>query len=348
MAPAIDGTFGAILLGNFVGLILYGQTLHMLYRYATTYPGDSRRLKTLVYLAVLLETISAAMGMHSCYHYLVRSYFRPEALQIGTWSLNLQPLALGLAMVVSQSFFARRLWLLGGRYWIIVIFAVLCYVAELGLLLGEYPLLTPRPDQRNNNTPSIPTAATAKLFVVDNIDVVKMIALLIPTSFAFALAADLVLTVALVHVLHRSRTGLKSTDTMIDVLIMYTVSTGLLTGVVDILATVFAFARSGDFIYVAFTICGARLYAITLLTALNSRKSIAAHGMASAEITGNSPFGFSIARNPVDPSMISVHTHPLRPDISTIDRDAFELSVASRKHTATGDGRTVDLKATSQ
>ncbi|OJT15861.1 hypothetical protein TRAPUB_1513 [Trametes pubescens] len=57
--PALDNTFGAVLLGTFVGLILYGLTLHQSYRYLRLYPNDSRALKCLVaFVVYALEAFS--------------------------------------------------------------------------------------------------------------------------------------------------------------------------------------------------------------------------------------------------------------------------------------------------
>ncbi|KAI0640455.1 hypothetical protein C8Q79DRAFT_453822 [Trametes meyenii] len=204
----LDTTVGVLLIGNFIALILYGLNLHQVYRYISLYPGDSRWLKGLVALALLLETLSSAFGAQTCYHYLVTNYFHPEALQSGVWSLNMYPLLGGLAMVVSQSFFARRLWIFEPRYRPAVILSVICSSAELGFF----------------------SAATAKMFIINNSDDIKPLARLLPAAFTLALVADLLLTVSLIMVLRRSRTGLRRSDTMIDTLIRYTVNTGLVTG----------------------------------------------------------------------------------------------------------------------
>ncbi|TBU51389.1 hypothetical protein BD310DRAFT_769544, partial [Dichomitus squalens] len=46
--PALDNTYGAVLIGTFVALVLYGLQLHQSYRYFRMYHGDSAILKTLV------------------------------------------------------------------------------------------------------------------------------------------------------------------------------------------------------------------------------------------------------------------------------------------------------------
>ncbi|KAI0685982.1 hypothetical protein C8T65DRAFT_678049 [Cerioporus squamosus] len=83
-----------------------------------------------------------------------------------------------------------------------------------------------------------------------------------------ATVADTILTIALIVVLQRSRTGMKGTDDLIDILIVYTFNTGLVTGV---LSLILASAMPKNFIYLCFNIITARLYANTLLAAVNSR-----------------------------------------------------------------------------
>ncbi|KAL1939520.1 hypothetical protein VTO73DRAFT_9831 [Trametes versicolor] len=246
----LDSTFGAFLIGNFPLWSHIASSPSI--RIVKTEP----HLRHQVTSAVLLETCSSVLGIHSCYFYLVTNHSLPlrEAFTVGLWSLN------GLAIDFNKPHLAR--------------FAALC------------------------------TAATAKTFIVDDGAKTRpVLANLISRAFLLALVADCLLTVMLVHVLHNSRTGIKSTNSMIDVMIIYSVRTGLLTGIFDLLTTIFAFVRPTDNAYIAIGLPGARMYAITLLAALNSRQSIAARASSIDEDTTAfgtvvlSPIAFSGTRN---------------------------------------------------
>ncbi|EIW57852.1 uncharacterized protein TRAVEDRAFT_48879 [Trametes versicolor FP-101664 SS1] len=234
MFPALDNTFGAVLLGTFIGLIIYGLTLHQSYRYVRLYPNDSRALKRLVALVVFLETVTSVLSMHVCYYYLTTHYFDPEALLAGVWSLNVRSL----------------------------------FPDDVVDLKASLQVVSLRIRCHYGNSPKW----------------------LVSTGSTMAVTADMLLTAALIVFLHRSRTGLKRTDTMIDTLIIYSVNTGLLTGILNLLSLLFAFFRPGDLIYIGFGIAGVRTYATTLLAALNSRQSLAAHGAGMSDDTN--PFGF--------------------------------------------------------
>ncbi|KAH9846294.1 hypothetical protein C2E23DRAFT_853642 [Lenzites betulinus] len=193
--------------------------------------------------------------MHVCYYYLVTNYFRPQNLSLGLWSTNLYPSVAGLTMAVSQSFFARRVWLLEPRYRPVVVLSCILSLAELGIFI----------------------TGTVMEFITENPEF-RMFLRLTPIAFCLAMASDLILTTLLIHILRRKRTGFSTaTDNIVSVLMMYSVNTGLLNGVFDLLTTVLAFVRPHNTgIWGLFAIAGAKLYAITLLAALHSRSTFRA------------------------------------------------------------------------
>ncbi|KZP34747.1 hypothetical protein FIBSPDRAFT_915860 [Athelia psychrophila] len=90
----------------------------------------------------------------------------------------------------------------------------------------------------------------------------------------FGVASDLFLSITLCFLLHRSRSGVKRTDTMINVLILFTMNTGLLTSLCAVASLVSILAAPTTFIYIAFFFNIGRMYSNTLLVVLNARDSI--------------------------------------------------------------------------
>ncbi|KAH9850400.1 hypothetical protein C2E23DRAFT_887305 [Lenzites betulinus] len=251
--PALDNTFGALLIGCFVGFIQYGWTVNQCYRYFSTYPNDRRILKSLVCTVLILETFHTVLCMHICYYYLIKSYFNPLALEKAVWSINL----LGVVTV-------RRCY--SG-------FAELFLAASLDdrsevqtsgdscriLLFGEFGFATAvtvdtflQPTLHNNNQAWMNSAGVG-----------------------MAVLADSILTAALIFSLHRSRTGIRRTDSIIDLLIMYAINTGLVTGVTNLLSLVFALAMPNNLLYAGIVIVATKLYANSMMAVLNSRRSLA-------------------------------------------------------------------------
>ncbi|TBU39891.1 hypothetical protein BD309DRAFT_1049388 [Dichomitus squalens] len=71
--PSLDNTFGAGLIGTFLGLILYGLTVHQTLTYFRVYTADAFLLKfmaalrsVLLMLLRLLDAGNAVVTMHAC------------------------------------------------------------------------------------------------------------------------------------------------------------------------------------------------------------------------------------------------------------------------------------------
>ncbi|KAI0759575.1 hypothetical protein BD413DRAFT_596250 [Trametes elegans] len=250
--PALDNTFGAVLLGTCIGLILYGLTTHQTYRYFRLYPNDASVIKILVTILLILETFHTALCIHMCYYYLAKNYFHPTALLDGVWSLKLIPVVTGVIIFVCHGFYARRVYIVGGRYKLLVAIVGVFMFGELGFVI----------------------ASTTEAFIQPSFASWESYTWLISAGFGCAVGADLVLTTSLIYVLRRSRTGFKSTDSLIDILIVYTINTGLLTGLFSILSLVFAVVTPNNLIYVALNMVSTRSYANAVLAVLNSRRSL--------------------------------------------------------------------------
>ncbi|KAI1784883.1 hypothetical protein LXA43DRAFT_1119746 [Ganoderma leucocontextum] len=97
----------------------------------------------------------------------------------------------------------------------------------------------------------------------------------ISVSLAIAVFVDTVLAVMLVVWLHRSRTGVKSTNTLLDTLIAYAVTSGSLTDVFNILGFVFAdiiilleaLATSQNLFYVTMNMVVTKVYTNSVMAA---------------------------------------------------------------------------------
>ncbi|KAI0648826.1 hypothetical protein C8Q79DRAFT_924268 [Trametes meyenii] len=135
--PALDSTFGAILLGTCFGLMLYGLTVHQSYQYFRLYPNDIPVLKILVFpdpsshvfcgypvalpmaivlalwkrstrcsvftcgnISVLLVGKVSPLMSGDSYYYFTTNYFNPIALLSGIWSLRLIPIVTGSVIFV--------------------------------------------------------------------------------------------------------------------------------------------------------------------------------------------------------------------------------------------------------
>ncbi|KAM5539714.1 hypothetical protein V8D89_006527 [Ganoderma adspersum] len=249
----IPQTLGADLLGTLFGLILYGLSVHQLYRYFRLFPSDAFFIRILVALVMTFETVHAVLTMHFCYDFLVTNYLNPEAFENGVWSLDAVPIVVSAIVFSSQLFFARRAYLSGPRFRPFVIFALLLVVAEIGFSIE----------------------ITIKTFSQKLADLGEE-KWLISATLGMPLAADLVFAITLLTVLRVSRQCEKKTcESKLDLFVIYVVNTGLLHCIVNAVALAVNLASMNGVstYYLLFNIIAARLYANSLLAALNSREA---------------------------------------------------------------------------
>ncbi|KAI0643493.1 hypothetical protein C8Q79DRAFT_1012763 [Trametes meyenii] len=270
--PSMDSTLGAIYIGLVIGTMLFGLTIHQTYRYFKLYPNDRFYIKALVIIIVyvqivvdilttfhLLASISALEAFHSVlwatvgYHYLISEALNISGLILGHWSVRMTVMETGFSVFACQCFYACRVYLIGPRYRWLVAPAAVVLVVGLGFAIS---------------------AGVEAFIYAHYITDFKHVSWLVSAAYGFAVAADVILTGALVFVLRKARTGSKRSDPILDVLTIYTINTGLLTSIVSIAVFIFALILPGNLIYAGISIVGAKLYANSVLAVLNSRKSI--------------------------------------------------------------------------
>ncbi|KAI0363602.1 hypothetical protein BV20DRAFT_1057897 [Pilatotrama ljubarskyi] len=254
--PSIANTYGAILLGTFVSLMLYGLTIHQAYRYARMHNRDPQFMKGYVVFIVILDTFHTVLCMHISYWYLVTNYFKPDRLFKGVWSLNLVAVTVGVTIVACQAFFARRVYVIGQKFRIVAVATGVMFLAELGFSI----------------------AISIKAFVLPNLAEFNKWAWLVSVAYGIAVGSNAMLTSILIFILHRSRTGFKRTDTIIDTLIRYAVCTGFVTDIFSVFALVFALIQPDNLIYTGIDLVTSKLYVNSVLAALNFREAILSQG----------------------------------------------------------------------
>ncbi|KAL7278321.1 hypothetical protein ACG7TL_008297 [Trametes sanguinea] len=285
----LDNTIGYMLIGTFVSLVLYGVSVLQVYRYIQLYPKDSIIIKTIVFIVMILETVHSILPMHTCYYYLV-SHFGSEIAALDTvWSINLLPVIASVTTLASQLFFARRVSLIGTFHKLVAAIAIISLMASVALSI---------PIQVERNC--------CLRFVQKEHPMVS-------ATLALAALADHMLSGAIICALLRSkdmytRQGgpgyheLQGDDsqlllsrtctTKIEYFTLYVINTGLLTGIIHGLSAIFAIRWPSDLLWSSIGLLAIKLYAITLLAVLNSRKLLISRGVAIFETT--EPLGRNI------------------------------------------------------
>ncbi|KAK7448085.1 hypothetical protein VKT23_013842 [Stygiomarasmius scandens] len=91
---------------------------------------------------------------------------------------------------------------------------------------------------------------------------------------AFGAAGDVAITVALIWLLGKSKSGIQRTNTVINKLITFILTTGLATSIDAILSLISISVWPDTFIYITFYCVIARLYSNSLMATLNARQKL--------------------------------------------------------------------------
>ncbi|KAI8969889.1 hypothetical protein BD414DRAFT_427832 [Trametes punicea] len=288
--PALDNTFGVILVCTFLGCMLFGLTSHQTYRYFRLYLSDPLGMKAFV----RLDIGHSVIAMHICYFYLVTNYFNPIRLLYGVWWV---PSDVGCVIVVSHVFYSRRVWRRA-------------YMPPPAGVLSA---------QLTASGSCAAVTSTVEAFVQPSFQAYQHYNWVTCSTLAVAVVLDLFIAGLLIFYLRRSRTGFKRTDSLVDVLMVYTINTGdFLYSIISLIASITAITMPGNLIYSGVYIIAAKMYANSLLAVLNSRRSLIDRGLEGFE-TGSlglqvvtarhrkgGPLGLASPTSPKIPTVIDV------------------------------------------
>jgi len=211
-------------------------------------------VKLAVGLLWCFQAFQLACSAQSLYRWSVTNYNNPLALEWGTWEFSIQGYNTVCSSFTVQTFFAYRVYSLSADLYVGMLVQVLVLV-QFGF--------------------------GAAAFTRMNIDVefrvmVKDCTWLVVSWLAIQATADIVIATRMCLLLRHRRTGFPKTDSVINRMVLYTISTGLVTGVLSCIDLVL-FAKYG-FEFGVFVI-GMTLgpfYSITMLANLHMRKTLRA------------------------------------------------------------------------
>jgi len=254
VAPVLhlDNTFGALFIGVVVAGCLWGVTCSQTFMYYRNYTEDPLHLKVLVAAVWALDTAHQALITHTAYTYLVTHFSQIPFLFELVNSLVIEVFFNGFVTLLVQSFFARRVWVLSKKNWILTGLVASLILAEFVIVMIY----------------AIKGVKFTKLIDLGNLKALSI------SVNALAAAGDVLIAIILCWMLQTSRTGFKTSDTMITKLIAFTINTGALTSVCAIASLITITALPAAFVYILFYFAIGRLYCNSLLATLNARKAI--------------------------------------------------------------------------
>ncbi|KAF8881873.1 hypothetical protein BD779DRAFT_1675215 [Infundibulicybe gibba] len=132
--PDIGPTFGAVLIGGYASLGLFGVLTLQCWLYYTRFPNDLPRIKLMVVFLWVVEFLRSCFMVHAIHHYTVVHWGDPSALLSAVWSLELILLTTFIVEFVVHLYFAYRVWIISGRRRLMT--SIICFFTISNLVIG--------------------------------------------------------------------------------------------------------------------------------------------------------------------------------------------------------------------
>ncbi|KAJ7651015.1 hypothetical protein FB45DRAFT_29626 [Roridomyces roridus] len=265
-SPSFDGTRGALEIGIVGCAFLFGITTVQVYLYHRTYTGDSRFLKSLVATVWLLELTHTIVTAHAVYFETIKNSANPLLLTTMPLSLAVSLLVEALITFLTEGFFTYRIFvmystpLIAVGLWFLIFLRLVASVAYFAVCF-------------------LPVSIAEPFNVFE-----EKWSWLVEVPQAMGAAIDILIALALcTYYLRHKESDIASTRILIDKLISWAVSTGLLTSVVSLLTLIFFITMKDNLAWIVTYLWLAKVYSNSLLASLNARNGMretANHGLS--------------------------------------------------------------------
>jgi len=288
----VDNTLGAAFCGFAVSCMVFGIYLTQVYAYFDRYPLDRLAYKYLVIVLSLLETVDQCFIGYTVYYYAISNFDSPLVLIVGSvlWSLLLQLLLGAFVGAIVKLCFAMRVWRFSNHNIPLTTLLILLIFAQLGLAI----------------------AYTVKAFYLERLVFIDSLTLLATLTLGLGVITDVTTAGSLCFYLRRMRTGHPKSDSLVSTLTRYAVNTGLLTSAVSLCTLVLYNIMPHNFIFVGFYFVLCKMFGISFMTTLNTRKAVRGKGTDQED-------------SPI-PNNNAVNVKPLTPSFSN-DKTESQLEV---------------------
>ncbi|TBU48252.1 hypothetical protein BD309DRAFT_949988 [Dichomitus squalens] len=251
----IEDTIGAILVGALISAILSGTVATQVFLYLKLYGTDDYKRNTFIVCTLwTLDSLHLAMVFASCWIYLIRNFGNTTICDYIPWTIALTVALTAIVTLISHCFFAHRIYMLSKQSWTLTAPIILLAVGRLAAALVS--------------TSEMINLRSYSAFV-------SQVGWVFTTGLSLSTSVDVLITVILITLLQRSRTGFSTlTDRLIDVVTVYTLETGLLTCITTAVSLICWLTMPQNLIFLALHFSIPKLYATSTLATLNARKSL--------------------------------------------------------------------------
>lgn len=281
--------WGVFLVAIFISLVLMGIIVVQTWNYYNMFPEDSKWLKLYVASVFLIDFLSTFFLLWWVYDLLINNWGNIVPYTLLHWALASDPILEGLIGPLVQAYYAWRIHVISGTWWVSVLVLACSAMALGGGIAGTH------------------AAATLTTFAeLTNVKVI-VIFWLLPAAIS-----DLIIAIALTYYLRQHKGRFQGSDKVLDKIIRLTVQNGLLTAVCAVVDVIMYFTVPTPY-HIAFTFILPKLYANTVLSSLNSRTAIrrdlsSANRSDGQTYSTNAPYRGQVSQGVV----VTVETHEMQ------------------------------------
>ncbi|KAH7908456.1 hypothetical protein BJ138DRAFT_1128448 [Hygrophoropsis aurantiaca] len=245
--------------GQFVGIVLAACLSGITIVQGWIYVNDNRdswMLRCLVLCLILADLTTSALDLKVMHRNLVENFGDLEALVQAHLDIISEYALTVVVVFLVQLFFLTRIYLLKQKRWwlptVIGAFAAGGFVTGIMAihLLNQHPRVA-----------FLTNTESKILFGVNG---------------GFSVAADVLITLCLTWSLASAKRGIKRSDNILQKLLLYIVSRGLLVAITQLLFLILYLVKPGALWWVPFHFILSKLYVITMVAMLNGRTSFRA------------------------------------------------------------------------
>ncbi|KAJ6496839.1 hypothetical protein DFH09DRAFT_328532 [Mycena vulgaris] len=251
MASPLASTNGVWLYAVFLQALLHGMGLLQGFLYFVWYPKDGWSIKSTVIIILVVESVQMAAAFSNASVWFIDGFGEFENLNIVHPQDMVQLTALYLSTFVAQVHFARTIYQWHRES---VILPVLVFVTSLVALGGGMAQVGLTIQAKEYSKLGQLSPATSYL------------------QASFSLAADIVITFGLCWRLNKSRTGIQSTNHVLNFLIMTAINRGAFTMLFAALNMILFIRKPRTFYFMLALMISDKLYLNSMLAMLNTRQ----------------------------------------------------------------------------
>ncbi|KAI6111827.1 hypothetical protein EDD16DRAFT_1710173 [Pisolithus croceorrhizus] len=228
---SVNPILGPIIIGTVLSGVLYGSAIVQVYLYYQRFPADDWKIKSLVAFEISIQTIHLAF---------LTVFPTPTVIAI----ILCSPIA-----VAVQGYFVLRVYRLSEQPLLLIIGGVLV-ISKCALHL---------------------VFSIAAYIVRDAAPLVRNWGWSITGFLVLSIACDTLIATALSHHLRLRKTGFNRTSRIIDLIIVYTLATGLINSTTELAEAICFWTMDDNYVWLGLYVVESGLYTNSLLAALNSR-----------------------------------------------------------------------------